>query len=139
MPVERITALKTDGAHIETASSEAGAQSVAMRTESPSEGEKGLSPVVRAPGTGQVGERESLENAWGLQLEEEEEEEEPGDEVMDEGLEMKEENQRDPGEVVIISDSEEEEVVILHPKTQVKDSKVHTSSSKKQRKEKPVH
>ncbi|KAG9339870.1 hypothetical protein JZ751_022375 [Albula glossodonta] len=50
------------------------------------------SPVVRAPGTGQVG--ESLENAWGVeQLEEEEED--SVDQVMDEGQEKEEEEEEE--------------------------------------------
>ncbi|XP_035274768.1 exosome complex component RRP45 [Anguilla anguilla] len=150
MAVQRITALKSDEVSIEMSDGDAGAPSVAITTESPPEVERVPSPVVRAPGAGQVG--ESLENAWGLeQLEEEEDQ--PGDEVMDEGLEIKEENQRQEkskGEVVVISDSEEEEVVILNPKTQVKESTLHASQSqpqstgaakkkKKQQKKKPVH
>ncbi|KAG5848258.1 hypothetical protein ANANG_G00096560 [Anguilla anguilla] len=150
MAVQRITALKSDEVSIEMSDGDAGAPSVAITTESPPEVGRVPSPVVRAPGAGQVG--ESLENAWGLeQLEEEEDQ--PGDEVMDEGLEIKEENQRQEkskGEVVVISDSEEEEVVILNPKTQVKESTLHASQSqpqstgaakkkKKQQKKKPVH
>ncbi|XP_064190921.1 exosome complex component RRP45 [Anguilla rostrata] len=150
MAVQRITALKSDEVSIEMSDGDTGAPSDAITTESPPEVGRVPSPVVRAPGAGQVG--ESLENAWGLeQLEEEEDQ--PGDEVMDEGLEIKEENQRQEkskGEVVVISDSEEEEVVILNPKTQVKESTLHASQSqpqstgaakkkKKQQKKKPVH
>lgn len=149
MAVQRITALKSDEVSIEMSDGDAGAPSDAITTESPPEVGRVPSPVVRAPGAGQVG--ESLENAWGLeQLEEEEDQ--PGDEVMDEGLEIKEENQRQEkskGEVVVISDSEEEEVVILNPKTQVKESTLHASQSqpqstgaakkKKKQKKKPVH
>lgn len=149
MAMQRITALKSDEVSIEMSDGDAGAPSDAITTESPPEVGRVPSPVVRAPGAGQVG--ESLENAWGLeQLEEEEDQ--PGDEVMDEGLEIKEENQRQEkskGEVVVISDSEEEEVVILNPKTQVKESTLHASQSqpqstgaakkKKKQKKKPVH
>ncbi|KAJ8384862.1 hypothetical protein AAFF_G00197720 [Aldrovandia affinis] len=145
IPKQRITVLKSDGALLEVTNLEQKAEGIASGAEPISDLGRASSPVVRAPGTAQVG--ESLENAWGLeQLEEEEEEEEPVDQTMDEGQEKEEESlYHKKGEVVVISDSEEEDVVILHPETKVKDSDQQTSSSQQQgtgvtkKKKKPVN
>ncbi|XP_036372728.1 exosome complex component RRP45 isoform X2 [Megalops cyprinoides] len=128
MPKERITALKTDVAPVEMTDIEKKAEDIISGTEPPSDSVP--SPVVRAPGTGQVG--EGLGNTWGLdQLEEDEEE--LVDQAMEEGQETEERGQSpEKGEVVVISDSEEEEVVILHQGVQVKDSNVPASSSQQQ-------
>ncbi|XP_036372727.1 exosome complex component RRP45 isoform X1 [Megalops cyprinoides] len=129
MPKERITALKTDVAPVEMTDIEKKAEDIISGTEPPSDSSV-PSPVVRAPGTGQVG--EGLGNTWGLdQLEEDEEE--LVDQAMEEGQETEERGQSpEKGEVVVISDSEEEEVVILHQGVQVKDSNVPASSSQQQ-------
>ncbi|KAI1887296.1 hypothetical protein AGOR_G00188830 [Albula goreensis] len=147
IPKQRITALKSDEAAIEMTDMEEKAEGIISSTEPPSEPVP--SPVVRAPGTGQVG--ESLENAWGVeQLEEEEED--SVDHVMDEGQEKEEEEEEESqycnkADVVVISDSEEEEVVVLHQEAQV-DSKQQVSGpqqpgtgdskKKKKKKKKPV-
>ncbi|KPP66261.1 hypothetical protein Z043_115261, partial [Scleropages formosus] len=64
MPKERITALKTEVAPVEMTDIEEKAKEIICRTEAPSEVSVS-SPVVCAPGTGQVG--EGLQNSWGLE------------------------------------------------------------------------
>lgn len=94
------------------------------------------SPVVPVPGVGQVG--MGLQNTWGVEEEEEMEEFSSGDDDVEEVTKMEEQKKKDnkgdsslclktkrvknfttflylSDDVVEISDSEEEEVVILHP------------------------
>ncbi|XP_041640350.1 exosome complex component RRP45 [Cheilinus undulatus] len=131
MPQERITALKMDETTVEMTDVSDKADEIVQKAEvSP---HMVPSPVVPAPGVGQVGHR--LQNTWGLEEDCEEEEEddssdkEPDEEVtkMEEGQHEKTENKR--GDVVEISDSEEEEVVILHPEGPGKDLKNNGSGS----------
>uniref|UniRef100_UPI003AAC3C19 exosome complex component RRP45 isoform X2 n=1 Tax=Centroberyx gerrardi TaxID=166262 RepID=UPI003AAC3C19 len=123
MPQERITALKMDETPVEMTDVTERANDIVQRAEAPPQTVP--SPVLPAPGVGQVG--EGLQNTWGLEEEDEEEEEEEEEEEdddddeeeeqvtkMEQGQHGKEESRRD---VVVISDSEEEEVVILNPET----------------------
>ncbi|MFT7807517.1 exosome complex component RRP45 [Arapaima gigas] len=142
MPKERITALKTEVAPVETTDIEMKAKDIVCRTEAPSENMP--SPVVHAPGTGQLG--EGLQDSWGLE-ELDELEDDLGEEEEEQGIReqpTEEGKNATKGEVVVISDSEEEEVVILHKGTQVKDLKKQaaqsnqsaTAASKKRKKKK---
>ncbi|KAG7270386.1 hypothetical protein CRUP_024706 [Coryphaenoides rupestris] len=115
MPQERITALKADETSVEMTDLTQQASDIVQSAPAPAE--TAQSPVLSAPGMGQVG--MGLQNAWGLEdddEEEEEEEPEDGDEpevtILAEKKGNKEKGKRP---VVIISDSEEEEVVILNP------------------------
>uniref|UniRef100_A0A8C1RWG3 Exosome complex component RRP45 n=2 Tax=Cyprinus carpio TaxID=7962 RepID=A0A8C1RWG3_CYPCA len=92
MPKERITALKRDEAPVEMTDVQETANEIVNRTETPTEAVS--SPVLVAMGTAQVG--EGIVNSWGL---DEDEEDEPQTEDTKTG-----------NEVMVISDSEEEEV-----------------------------
>lgn len=108
MPQERITALKTEETSLEMTDVTERANDIVENAEAPSQSVP--SPVVPVPGVGQVG--QGLQNTWGLQEDDEGEEEEDG------AVQMKEEHEKPEsrgGDVVEISDSEEEEVVILNP------------------------
>uniref|UniRef100_A0A9J8C2N6 Exosome complex component RRP45 n=1 Tax=Cyprinus carpio carpio TaxID=630221 RepID=A0A9J8C2N6_CYPCA len=100
MPKERITALKRDEAPVEMTDVQETASEIVNRTETPTEAVS--SPVLVAMGTAQVG--EGIVNSWGL---DEDEEDEPQTEDTKTG-----------NEVMVISDSEEEEVVILNEEAQ---------------------
>lgn len=125
LPQERITALKMDETPVEMEDVTEKAEDIVKKSEAPPQTVP--SPVVPAPGVGQVG--QGLQNSWGVEEDEESEEEE------DMVVEVQQEKKQDQGDVVEISDSEEEEVVILHPEEPVKKSSSHqkgaTSSKKK--------
>lgn len=121
MPQERITALKMDETSVEMTDVTERAKDIIQKTEAPPQMVR--SPVVPVPGVGQVG--QGLQNTWGLEEEEDEEEAEEcdnSDEEQEEKVTEMEEEQHEKeatreGDVVEISDSEEEDVVILHPET----------------------
>lgn len=127
LPQDRITALKMDETPVEMEDVTEKAEDIIKKSEAPPQTVP--SPVVPAPGVGQVG--QGLQNSWGL-----EEEDEDSEEEEDMVVEVQQQKKQDPGDVVEISDSEEEEVVILHPEEPVKKSSSHqkgaTSSKKKQ-------
>ncbi|XP_008315919.1 exosome complex component RRP45 isoform X3 [Cynoglossus semilaevis] len=123
LPQERITALKTDKTPVEAMDVTEKVDDIIQKAEVPPLSVP--SPSLPVPGVGQVG-----QNTWGL--DEEEEEEEEGEEDRDSSGEEEEkgtktQKEKDKGsqtadliiidEVVELSDSEEEEVVILHPDT----------------------
>nr|XP_046196295.1 exosome complex component RRP45 [Oncorhynchus gorbuscha] len=89
LPQERITALKTNVSPVEMSDVKEKANEIVQRAEVPPQTVP--SPVLTAPGTGQVG--EGLENSWGLKEEEEEE-----DETVELKMEL-EEGMRRRGEV----------------------------------------
>ncbi|XP_016136192.1 exosome complex component RRP45 [Sinocyclocheilus grahami] len=99
MPKERITTLKRDDAPVEMTDVKETASDIVNRTETTTEAVP--SPVLVAMGTAQVG--EGIVNSWAL---DEDEEDEPQTE------------DRKTDEVMVISDSEEEDVVILHEEAQ---------------------
>lgn len=132
LPQERITALKMDETPVEMTDVTDRANDIVRKAEAPPQTVP--SPVVPVPGVGQVG--QGLQNTWGLEEDDEEEEEENDNSVneqedkvteMEEEQHEKEESGR--GDVVEISDSEEEDVVILHPETPDKAPKNTGSSS----------
>lgn len=130
MQQDRITALKMDETPVEMEDVTERAEDIVKKSEAPRPTVS--SPVLPAPGVGQVG--QGLQNAWGLEEEEDSEEEEAM--VVEEKQHGRKE---DKGDVVEISDSEEEEVVILHPETPVKKPSSHqkgATSSKKKKKHK---
>ncbi|CAL8329708.1 unnamed protein product [Lota lota] len=116
MPQERITALKTYETSVEMTDLTKQASDIVESAHA--RAEIALSPVLPAPGMGQVG--TGLQNAWGLEDEDDEDDDddEDGDEpevtIVAEKRGNKEKRERP---VVIISDSEEEEVVILNPES----------------------
>ncbi|XP_045903355.1 exosome complex component RRP45 [Micropterus dolomieu] len=132
LPQERITALKMDETPVEMTDVTDRANDIVRKAEAPPQTVP--SPVVPVPGVGQVG--QGLQNTWGLEEDDEEEEEDNDNSVneqedkvteMEEEQHEKEESGR--GDVVEISDSEEEDVVILHPETPDKAPKNTGSSS----------
>ncbi|XP_060946545.1 exosome complex component RRP45 [Limanda limanda] len=142
IPLDRITALKMDETPIEMMDVTERANDIVEKAEvSP---QMAQSPAVPVPGVGQVG--QGLQNTWGLEDEEEEDENEGSDNSAEEQegrvspmeQEKYEKEERDGGDVVEISDSEEEEVVILHPEKPDKapkktESSLHQKASNKKR------
>ncbi|XP_029355975.1 exosome complex component RRP45 [Echeneis naucrates] len=124
IPQERITALKMEGTPVDVEGVTERASYVVQKAGTPPQTVP--SPVVPLPGVGQVG--EGIHSTWGME-EEEEENNISGDEE-DKVIQMevdKEDSKR--GDVVEISDSEEEEVVILNPETPDKTPKSKPPSS----------
>ncbi|XP_041838420.1 exosome complex component RRP45 [Melanotaenia boesemani] len=118
MPQERITALKMDETVVEMTDVTETAGGIIQKAEAPAA--MVPSPVVPAPGVGQVG--QGQQSTWGLEDDEDEEEEEySGDEKMEEVTKREEEHYPEDKtktvDVVELSDSEEDEVVILHSET----------------------
>uniref|UniRef100_A0A671YUZ0 Exosome complex component RRP45 n=1 Tax=Sparus aurata TaxID=8175 RepID=A0A671YUZ0_SPAAU len=134
MPQERITALKMDETPVEMTEVTDRANDIVQKAEAPSQTVP--SPVVPVPGVGQVG--QGLQNTWGLEEEDEEEENDNSGEDEEHDKEGSKQGyyisffnikrnvhpktkiqslSNDSNDVVEISDSEEEEVVILHPET----------------------
>uniref|UniRef100_A0A672I0Q1 Exosome complex component RRP45 n=1 Tax=Salarias fasciatus TaxID=181472 RepID=A0A672I0Q1_SALFA len=116
MPQERITALKTDETLMETSDVTERANDIVEKAGAPPQTVP--SPLVPAPGVGQVS--QGQQNTWGLQ---EEDEDDDDDDDEQNGKETKMETEHShtsshlAGDVVEISDSEEEEVVILTSET----------------------
>ncbi|KAJ0033393.1 hypothetical protein NQD34_000500 [Periophthalmus magnuspinnatus] len=116
MPQERITALKMDETPVEMKNVTEKAEDIVKKYEAPPQSVP--SPLVPAPGVGQVG--QGQQNSWGLEEEDGESEEE--EEMV---VEDQPKNKLDQGDIVEISDSEEDEVVILNPEKPLKKSSSH--------------
>ncbi|XP_053712693.1 exosome complex component RRP45-like isoform X1 [Synchiropus splendidus] len=135
MTQERITALKMQETPVETTEVSATADSIVQKAKAAPQIPIGVpSPVVLVPGVGQVGQR--LQNSWGLQDEECEEEDGNSDEDDENIVEEQKSTpkMRVAGDVVEISDSEEEDVVILHPESHAKDSSHCEKATSKKKK-----
>lgn len=131
VPEERITALKVDETAVEMTDVMDGANDIVQKVEAPLENVP--SPVVPVPGVGQVG--EGLQNSWGLEEVDDNMEENDNSGEEEEVTKMEEvyeERDHRAGDVVEISDSEEEEVVILHPEEPAK-APQHTGPSSQQK------
>uniref|UniRef100_H3B5T9 Exosome complex component RRP45 n=1 Tax=Latimeria chalumnae TaxID=7897 RepID=H3B5T9_LATCH len=121
LPNQRITAFKMAVAPVDTADVGEKAEDIISKAEPPTEevSTSAPEPVLRAPGTAQIG--EGLENHWGVdeleELEELEEDEENEETTLAESenrnMDLSDETER--GETIMLSDSEEEDVVILEP------------------------
>ncbi|XP_043726960.1 exosome complex component RRP45 [Cervus elaphus] len=118
MANQRITAFKMEKAPIDTSDVEEKAEEIISEAEPPSEVVS--KPVLWTPGTAQIG--EGIENSWGhLEDSEKEDEDEGGsDEAvildgvkMDPGVEVSNIGSQDAP--IVLSDSEEEEMIILEP------------------------
>uniref|UniRef100_A0A3Q3BBG2 Exosome complex component RRP45 n=2 Tax=Kryptolebias marmoratus TaxID=37003 RepID=A0A3Q3BBG2_KRYMA len=127
LPQERITALKTDQSEVEMTDVSERASDIIQKAEAPPP--MAASPVLPAPGVGQVG--HGLQNTWGLEEDEEQEEESSGEEEEIKMEEEQREKDKTTEAVVEISDSEEEEVVILYPETTKKPKNAGSSSDQK--------
>ncbi|KAM9030456.1 exosome complex component RRP45 isoform 2-T2 [Ara ararauna] len=120
IPNQKITAFKMESAAVNTNNVEEQAEEIITKADPPSEAF--ANPVLYTPGTAQIG--EGIENSWGdfeeSEREEAAEEEGEGDatafecqKMAIEDTSMMEETKTD--EPILLSDSEEEEVVILQP------------------------
>ncbi|XP_047434595.1 exosome complex component RRP45 [Mugil cephalus] len=133
MPQERITALKIEETPVEMADVTEKASDIVQKSEAPPQTVP--SPLLPAPGVGQVG--QGLQNSWGLEEEddddeEEEENEDSGEEKETQMEDEMQEKKEIRGDVVELSDSEEEEVVILNPEPPRSKAK-NTGSSSQQK------
>ncbi|XP_015272581.1 PREDICTED: exosome complex component RRP45 [Gekko japonicus] len=118
IPNQRITAFKIEQSPIDTDDVQEQAEEIIAKATPPSEAL--ANPVLWAPGTAQIG--EGVENSWGDFEESEKEEEEIPEEksptTEDQTMEMGDtsvgtKNKKD--ETIVLSDSEEEDVIILEP------------------------
>ncbi|XP_004716544.1 exosome complex component RRP45 isoform X1 [Echinops telfairi] len=129
---QRITAFKMEKAPIDTSDVGEKAEEIIAEAEPPSE--VVCNPVLRTPGTAQVG--EGIENSWG-DLGDSEKEDEDGDSdeaavldglKMDTGIEISNHGNQDAP--IVLSDSEEEEMIILDPDKYMKKVRTQTISTK---------
>ncbi|XP_063331586.1 exosome complex component RRP45 [Pelmatolapia mariae] len=128
MPQERITALKKDETPVEMTDVTETANGIIQKGEAAPQTVP--SPVVPVPGVGQVG--QGLQNSWGLEEDDEDDyEEEKNDNSGDEQVEEVTKMDVGEGDVVEISDSEEEEVVILNPEVPEKPKNTGSKSHQK--------
>ncbi|XP_020863934.1 exosome complex component RRP45 isoform X2 [Phascolarctos cinereus] len=114
---QRITAFKMEKAPVDTSDVEEKAEEIIAEADPPSEAVS--KPVLWTPGTAQIG--EGIESSWG-DLEEEDEEDEGGsDEVtILDSVKMETEDQNVGNHIgddtpIVLSDSEEDEIIILEP------------------------
>ncbi|NXQ27745.1 EXOS9 protein, partial [Alaudala cheleensis] len=117
IPNQRITAFKMDSAAVDTNDVQEQAGEIIAKADPPAE--VFATPVLHTPGTAQIG--EGLESSWG-DLEESEKEEEEEGESEAAAFECEKVETEDTStlretksEAIVLSDSEEEEVVILEP------------------------
>ncbi|XP_077156530.1 exosome complex component RRP45 isoform X2 [Paroedura picta] len=130
IPNQRITAFKIEQAPVNTDDVQEQAEEIIAKASPPSE--TLANPVLWAPGTAQIG--EGVENSWG-DFEESEKEEE---EVAEEKSPTTEDQTMETGdtsfgtkpkkdETIVLSDSEEEDIIILEPEGAQK-NRAETSS-----------
>ncbi|XP_062483589.1 exosome complex component RRP45 isoform X1 [Pezoporus occidentalis] len=137
IPNQKITAFKMESAAVDTNNVEEQAEEIITKADPPSE--VFANPVLYTPGTAQIG--EGIENSWGdfeeSDREEAAEEEGEGDgdatafecqKMETEDTSMLEETKMD--EPILLSDSEEEEVVILQPQELPKKTRAQTNLKK---------
>ncbi|XP_061833084.1 exosome complex component RRP45 isoform X2 [Nerophis lumbriciformis] len=122
MPQQRITALKKDETAVEMTDVSEKATDIIQKTEAPPSIIQELTTPV--PGVGLVG--HGVQNSWGIDEDEQDEKEVSSDEEAKMEMEQK---QVEQGDVVELSDSEEEDVVVLHPETADRNYKNTSSSS----------
>ncbi|CAN2388869.1 U1 snRNA 3'-end processing [Pristimantis euphronides] len=135
LPDRKITALKIEKSAVDTTNVEGNAKKIISESQAPSNVVSKL--VVLAAGTAQIGEGNG--NAWGEledSEEEEEEEEEEEDDVatvsttIESHKVMEQPAKKDITEI-IISDSEEDDVIILESASQAKASHLKATTSEK--------
>ncbi|XP_030593081.1 exosome complex component RRP45-like isoform X2 [Archocentrus centrarchus] len=127
VPQERITALKKDETPVEMTDVTETANDIIQKAEAAPQTVP--SPVVPVPGIGQVG--QGLQNSWGLEEDDDsDDEEDRNDDSVDARVE-KVTKMEEGGDVVEISDSEEEEVVILNPEKPEKNKNTGSKSHQK--------
>nr|KAF6309590.1 exosome component 9 [Pipistrellus kuhlii] len=133
---QRITAFKMEEAPVDTSDVEEKAEEILAEAEPPPDVVS--KPVLWTPGTAQIG--EGVENSWGdLEDSEKEDEDEGGsDEAiifkgvrMDVGMEVS--NTGSQEAPIVLSDSEEEETIILEPDKNPKKIRTQTISAKQEK------
>ncbi|XP_036985775.1 exosome complex component RRP45 [Artibeus jamaicensis] len=150
---QRITAFRMEKAPVDTSDVEEKAEEIIAEAEPPPEVVS--NPVLWTPGTALIG--EGVENSWGdLEDSEKEDEEEGGSDeaivldsvTVDMGVEVPSAGSRDAP--IVLSDSEEEDMVILEPGKGPKKIRTQTISAqqekapskkpvKKRKKKRPAH
>ncbi|KAK2508760.1 hypothetical protein MC885_009065 [Smutsia gigantea] len=132
---QRITAFKMEKAPIDTSDVEEKAEEIIAEAEPPSEVIS--QPVLWTPGTAQIG--EGIENSWGDPEDSDKEDEDEGgsaeavilDSVkMDTGVEVSNIGSQDAP--IVLSDSEEEEMIILEPDKNPKKIRTQSISEKQE-------
>ncbi|XP_040274336.1 exosome complex component RRP45 [Bufo bufo] len=128
LPDQKITALKIEKILVDTSDVEVKAEEIISKSEPPSDVVS--KPVVWAAGTAQIG--EGIGNAWGeLEMSEDDEDEDVDTaSTSPESHTVLEKPAKKNSEEIIISDSEEEDVVILQPESLAKASLQATDSYK---------
>uniref|UniRef100_A0A8D2D4Y0 Exosome complex component RRP45 n=1 Tax=Sciurus vulgaris TaxID=55149 RepID=A0A8D2D4Y0_SCIVU len=130
---QRITAFKMEKAPIDTSDVEEKAEEIIAEAEPPPE--VVAEPVLWTPGTAQIG--EGIENSWGALEDSEKEAEDEGgsdeavlldDMKMDTATEVSDIGSQDAP--IVLSDSEEEEMIILEPDKNPKKIRTQTVSAK---------
>ncbi|XP_029409999.1 exosome complex component RRP45 isoform X2 [Nannospalax galili] len=130
---ERITAFKMEKAPVDTSNIEEKAEEIIAEAEPPPEVVS--KPVLWTLGTAQIG--EGIENSWGHLEDSEKEEEEDDDAVilddikMETGVEVS--DSRNQGTPILLSDSEEEEIIILEPDKNPKKIRAQVTSAKQEK------
>ncbi|XP_040822676.1 exosome complex component RRP45 isoform X1 [Ochotona curzoniae] len=128
---QRITAFTMEKASVDTSDVEEKAEEIIAEAEPPSEVIS--KPVLWTPGTAQIG--EGIENAWGEPEDSEKDDEDEGgsDEAvildsvkMDTGIEISDSGSQDAP--IVLSDSEEEELIILEPEPHKNPKKIRTQT-----------
>lgn len=128
MPQERITALKKDETPVEMTDVTETANDIIQKAEAAPQAVP--SPVVPVPGVGQVG--QGLQNSWELEEDDDSDDEEnKNDDSGDVRVEKVTKMEEGGADVVEISDSEEEEVVILNPEKPEKNKNTGSKSHQK--------
>ncbi|XP_007536417.1 exosome complex component RRP45 isoform X1 [Erinaceus europaeus] len=133
---QKITAFKMEKAPVDTSNVEEKAEEIIAEAEPPSEVVS--KPVLWTPGTAQIG--EGIENSWGeLEESEKEDEDEVGsDEAiildnikMNTGVEVFTSGNQDAP--IVLSDSEEEEMIVLEPDKNPKKIRTQIISAKEEK------
>ncbi|XP_072112202.1 exosome complex component RRP45 [Mobula birostris] len=121
VPNKRITTFKLEEVAVHTEGVEEQAEEIVSKAEtSPPIIPK---PIVRAPGTGQIG--EGIQNEWMINDLDEEDEEDEEDIVP----ELDTQSLSHEAKVVQLSDSEEEEMIILEPEGHQKERKIKSEET----------
>ncbi|XP_066240690.1 exosome complex component RRP45 isoform X1 [Saccopteryx leptura] len=131
---QRITTFKMEEAPVDTSDVEEKAEEIIAETEPPPEVVS--KPLLWSPGTAQIG---GVENSWGDPEESEQEEEDTGSDeaVLLDGAEVdtapEASNSGSQDTPIVLSDSEEEEMIILEPDKNPKKIRTQTVSTKQEK------
>ncbi|XP_048189400.1 exosome complex component RRP45 isoform X2 [Perognathus longimembris pacificus] len=128
---ERITAFKMEQAPVDTSAVEEKAEDIIAEAEPPPQVVS--NPVLWTPGTAQIG--EGIENSWGAPEDSEDDDEDgagSGEAVVLDDVKM--DTAGDMADApIVLSDSEEEEKIILEPDKNPKKTRTQTVSAKQEK------